>query len=77
MSKLAYRRSEVTMISSEGTTPHRMDSKVPVRINGSVEAEENLSKVGFRPFAGVRLKLQLDVDYEGGADSEQQISLRM
>ena len=48
-----------------------------VRGAGSVEAEENCSEVGFRPFTGVWLELGLDGYDEGGADCRKQTSLKM
>jgi hypothetical protein len=59
------------------TSPHQRGSGVFIWKKGSVEAEENRSGVCFRPFAGVRLKLRLEVDYEGGADSREKINLIM
>ena len=43
--------------------------------NGLVEAEKSGPHVRLRPFAGVQLKLRLDIDNEGGADCEEQTSL--
>ena len=59
------------------TTPHWGSSGVFVRDNGSVEGEESRSEVGFGPFARVWLKFRLDIDDKGGADCEEQTSLRV
>ena len=58
-----------------GAIPHRGSSGVFVRNNGSVEAEEDRSEVGFGPFGRIRLEFRLDVDDEGGADSREQTGL--
>ena len=46
-----------------------------VRSDGPVEAEKDRAEVSFRPFPGIRFKLGLDIDDEGGADSREQASL--
>ena len=60
-----------------GTTPRRGTRGDFIWRDGSVEAEENRSEVGFGPFIGVWLEIRLDVDDEGGADRGEQAGLRM
>ena len=43
----------------------------------SVEAEEGRSEVGFQPFAGIWLKVQLDIGGKGGTDRREQTGMRM
>ena len=52
-------------------------SRVLVRSNGSIEAEEDYSEIGRGPFARVWFELGQDVDDKGGADRGEKASLKM
>ena len=59
------------------TTPHWRSGGIFVGRDGSVEAEEDRSEVGFRPFARVWLEFGLDVDNEGRADRGEKTGLKL
>jgi hypothetical protein len=59
-----------------GTVPRWGSGGIFTGNNGSIEGEENRSKVGFGPLAGIRPEVRLDVDDEGGADRGEQTGLR-